>query len=148
MQIATVVVVLLAKPVKDGLQGAIDRAFYRDRRVAITGGLGFIGSNLARQLVSLGADVLLIETQQDILETRAAIHGIRLAFDDMGTSVPIQAQVALDQTGRMLLGTDVGTWKLDMPRQTFLDILTADLRAVRQAATGATRARMSQASLA
>ena len=38
------------------------RAFYRDRRVAITGGLGFIGSNLARQLVSLGADVLLIDS--------------------------------------------------------------------------------------
>lgn len=38
------------------------RAFYRDRRVAITGGLGFIGSNLARQLVALGADVLLIDS--------------------------------------------------------------------------------------
>ncbi len=38
------------------------RAFYRDRRVAITGGLGFIGSNLARQLVSLGAEVLLIDS--------------------------------------------------------------------------------------
>ncbi|MBM3664822.1 MAG: methionine synthase, partial [Actinobacteria bacterium] len=62
----------------------------------------------AKGLMQGGADVLLIETQQDILETRAAIHGIRLAFDDMGTSVPIQAQVALDQTGRMLLGTDVG----------------------------------------
>ncbi len=59
-------------------------------------------------LMTGGADVLLIETQQDILETRAAIHGIRLAFQDLGTSVPIQAQVALDQTGRMLLGTDVG----------------------------------------
>jgi UDP-glucose 4-epimerase len=38
------------------------REFYRDRRVAITGGLGFIGSNLARQLVSLGAHVLLIDS--------------------------------------------------------------------------------------
>ncbi len=62
----------------------------------------------AKGLMTGGADVLLIETQQDILETRAAIYGIRLAFEDMGTSVPIQAQVALDQTGRMLLGTDVG----------------------------------------
>src|SRR5207244_12088797 len=35
------------------------RAFYRGRAVMITGGLGFIGSNLARQLVDLGADVLL-----------------------------------------------------------------------------------------
>ncbi len=38
------------------------RGFYRDRRVMITGGLGFIGSNLARQLVDLGADVLIIDS--------------------------------------------------------------------------------------
>jgi UDP-glucose 4-epimerase len=37
------------------------RAFYRGRRVLVTGGLGFIGSNLARQLVDLGADVLLVD---------------------------------------------------------------------------------------
>jgi UDP-glucose 4-epimerase len=38
------------------------RAFYRGRRVLITGGLGFIGSNLARHLVDLGADVLLVDS--------------------------------------------------------------------------------------
>jgi UDP-glucose 4-epimerase len=38
------------------------REFYRGRAVMITGGLGFIGSNLARQLVSLGADVLLVDS--------------------------------------------------------------------------------------
>ncbi len=37
------------------------RAFYRERRVMITGGLGFIGSNLAHQLVELGAHVLLVD---------------------------------------------------------------------------------------
>ena len=36
--------------------------FYAGRRVLITGGLGFIGSNLARQLVELGADVLLVDS--------------------------------------------------------------------------------------
>ena len=35
--------------------------FYRGRRVMITGGLGFIGSNLARQLVGAGADVLIVD---------------------------------------------------------------------------------------
>ena len=38
------------------------RAFYRDRPVMITGGLGFIGSNLARGLVALGARVLLVDS--------------------------------------------------------------------------------------
>ena len=38
------------------------RDFYRGRTVMITGGLGFIGSNLAHQLVALGADVLLVDS--------------------------------------------------------------------------------------
>jgi UDP-glucose 4-epimerase len=38
------------------------REFYRRRSVMITGGLGFIGSNLARHLVGLGADVLLVDS--------------------------------------------------------------------------------------
>ncbi len=37
-------------------------SFYRNRPVMITGGLGFIGSNLAHQLVSHGADVLLVDS--------------------------------------------------------------------------------------
>jgi UDP-glucose 4-epimerase len=36
--------------------------FYRGRRVLITGGIGFIGSNLARRLVDLGADVMLVDS--------------------------------------------------------------------------------------
>ena len=38
------------------------REFYRGRRVMITGGLGFIGSNLAHRLVDLDADVLLVDS--------------------------------------------------------------------------------------
>ena len=38
------------------------RAFYRDRRVMVTGGLGFIGSNLAHQLAALGAQVLIVDS--------------------------------------------------------------------------------------
>jgi UDP-glucose 4-epimerase len=38
------------------------RSYYRGRRVMITGGVGFIGSNLARQLVDLGAEILLVDS--------------------------------------------------------------------------------------
>ena len=40
---------------------AVD-AFFKGRRVMITGGLGFIGSNLAHRLAALGADVLLVDS--------------------------------------------------------------------------------------
>ena len=59
----------------------------------------------ARGLVEGGADVLLLETQQDILEVKAAVYGIHKYFESAGVRVPLQAQVTLDTTGRMLLGT-------------------------------------------
>ncbi|HEY5902169.1 MAG TPA: homocysteine S-methyltransferase family protein, partial [Anaerolineales bacterium] len=58
-------------------------------------------------LIQGGADVLLIETAQDILEVRAAITGCHAAFEETQVYLPIQAQVTLDTTGRMLLGTDI-----------------------------------------
>jgi 5-methyltetrahydrofolate--homocysteine methyltransferase len=58
-------------------------------------------------LITGGVDLLLIETSQDILEVKAVIHGIRSAFTETGIILPIQAQVTLDTTGRMLLGTDI-----------------------------------------
>jgi 5-methyltetrahydrofolate--homocysteine methyltransferase len=61
----------------------------------------------AAALIEGGVDLLLIETSQDILEVRAAITGIRRAFAQIGRTLPIQAQVTLDTSGRMLLGTDV-----------------------------------------
>src|SRR5438105_4491801 len=62
----------------------------------------------ARGLLDGGADLLIIETQQDILETKAVILGARRCFARAGRSVPLQVQVSLDTNGRMLLGTDVG----------------------------------------
>jgi UDP-glucose 4-epimerase len=38
------------------------RDFYRGRKVLVTGGLGFIGSNLCRTLADLGADVLAVDS--------------------------------------------------------------------------------------
>ncbi|HQV93544.1 MAG TPA: homocysteine S-methyltransferase family protein, partial [Anaerolineales bacterium] len=64
----------------------------------------------AEQAVGLirgGVDLLLIETSQDILEVKAAIAGLHQAFEETQIYLPIQAQVTLDTTGRMLLGTDI-----------------------------------------
>ncbi len=54
-----------------------------------------------------GVDLLLVETSQDILEVKAAITGIQKAFEETGCYLPLQVQVTLDTTGRMLLGTDI-----------------------------------------
>ncbi len=62
----------------------------------------------AQGLVEGGADVLLVETSQDILEVKAAIHGINRYFQDSSQRIPLQVQVTLDVTGRMLLGTEIG----------------------------------------
>lgn len=61
----------------------------------------------AKGLIAGGVDLLLIETSQDILEVKAAIVGLHAAFAESGVYLPIQAQVTLDTTGRMLLGTDI-----------------------------------------
>jgi 5-methyltetrahydrofolate--homocysteine methyltransferase len=54
-----------------------------------------------------GADLLLLETGQDILELKAAVVGINRYFADAGVRIPLQVQVTLDTTGKMLFGTDI-----------------------------------------
>jgi 5-methyltetrahydrofolate--homocysteine methyltransferase len=59
-------------------------------------------------LVRGGADLIIIETAQDILEVKAAIFGARAAFEEVGREVPIQVSVSLlPNGGKMLLGTDI-----------------------------------------
>src|ERR1700722_13006210 len=63
----------------------------------------------AKDPVEGGVDVLLVETAQDILEVKAAVVGFERLFAELGHRVPIQAQVTLDTSGRMLLGTDIAS---------------------------------------
>jgi 5-methyltetrahydrofolate--homocysteine methyltransferase len=63
----------------------------------------------AKYLVEGGVDVLLVETAQDILEVKAAVAGFERLFKEIGRRIPIQAQVTLDTSGRMLLGTDIAS---------------------------------------
>ncbi|HEX5691316.1 MAG TPA: homocysteine S-methyltransferase family protein [Roseiflexaceae bacterium] len=61
----------------------------------------------ALALIEGGVDVLLIETSVDILEVKAALDGVRRAKQESGSSVAVQAQIFLDLSGRMLLGTEI-----------------------------------------
>ena len=62
----------------------------------------------AQGLIRGGADLLIIETAQDILELKAAVFGAREAFKLQARSVPIQCSVSLlPNGGKMLLGTDI-----------------------------------------
>ncbi|HEX6687313.1 MAG TPA: methionine synthase [Solirubrobacterales bacterium] len=62
----------------------------------------------AKGLVEGGADLIIIETAQDILEVKASIFGAREAFKEAGRTLPIQCSVSLlPQGGKMLLGTDI-----------------------------------------
>src|SRR5688572_11386419 len=63
----------------------------------------------AKALVEGGVDVLLVETAQDILEVKAAVAGFERLFAELGRRVAVQAQVTLDTSGRMLLGTDIAS---------------------------------------
>ncbi len=59
-------------------------------------------------LIEGGADVLLFETQQDILELKASLVGARQAFKETGKRVPIIAQVTVDNFSKMqIFNTDI-----------------------------------------
>src|SRR3954462_3739370 len=74
----------------------------------------------AQGLIEGGADLLIIETAQDILEVKAAIFGAREAFDIPGKRLPIQTSVSLlPNGGKMLLGTDI---QAVLTRLTALDV--------------------------
>lgn len=62
----------------------------------------------AAGLIDGGADLLIIETQFDLLALKAAITGARKAMQGSGREIPLQTQVTIELTGRMLPGTEIG----------------------------------------
>jgi 5-methyltetrahydrofolate--homocysteine methyltransferase len=62
----------------------------------------------ARGLLDGGVDLILIETVFDLLQCKAAIVGARRAMAATGRQVPLQVQVTMELTGRMLPGTEIG----------------------------------------
>jgi 5-methyltetrahydrofolate--homocysteine methyltransferase len=62
----------------------------------------------ARGLIAGGSDLIIIETMMDLLIVKAAMQGSRRAMAELGRELPIQVQVTIETTGRMLVGSEIG----------------------------------------
>ena len=62
----------------------------------------------AEGMIAGGADALLVETTQDLLQTKAAVLGARRALDVSGLDLPLIVSVTVETTGTMLLGSEIG----------------------------------------
>ncbi|MEZ0096209.1 methionine synthase [Streptacidiphilus sp. EB129] len=62
----------------------------------------------AAGLVAGGADALLIETSQDLLQVKAAVLGVKAALTQAGRRLPLIVEVMMETTGTMLLGSEIG----------------------------------------
>ncbi|MFJ6721819.1 homocysteine S-methyltransferase family protein, partial [Streptomyces sp. NPDC091259] len=62
----------------------------------------------AEGLITGGADALLVETTQDLLQTKSSIIGARRAMEALGVCVPLICSVTVETTGTMLLGSEIG----------------------------------------
>ncbi|MFJ5731326.1 methionine synthase [Streptomyces paradoxus] len=62
----------------------------------------------AEGLLAGGADALLVETTQDLLQTKASVIAARRAMEATGHSVPLIVSVTVETTGTMLLGSEIG----------------------------------------
>lgn len=62
----------------------------------------------AEGLIDGGADALLIETSQDLLQTKAAVNGCKQAIVSRGIRLPILVEVTVETTGTMLMGSEIG----------------------------------------
>ncbi|MGH3586360.1 MAG: homocysteine S-methyltransferase family protein, partial [Pseudonocardia sp.] len=62
----------------------------------------------AAGLLEGGADALLVETSQDLLQTKAAVTACHDALAELGRKVPVIASVTVETTGTMLMGSEIG----------------------------------------
>ncbi|MFD0026431.1 methionine synthase [Streptomyces sp. NPDC058382] len=62
----------------------------------------------AEGLIAGGADALIVETTQDLLQTKAAVLGARRALEALGSDLPLVCSLAFETTGTMLLGSEIG----------------------------------------
>jgi len=62
----------------------------------------------AKGLADSGCDALLVETSQDLLQVKAAVNGCRQAINEASHDIVLIAQVTVETTGTMLMGSEIG----------------------------------------
>jgi len=66
-------------------------------------------TEFCKALIDGGVDVFLLETAQDPLQIKAALHACQEANRDRGVEIPIMVSVTIELSGTMLIGTDAAT---------------------------------------
>jgi 5-methyltetrahydrofolate--homocysteine methyltransferase len=61
-----------------------------------------------RGMIAGGADAILVETAQDLLQAKSAVVGARRALRAAGVELPVLVQVTVETTGTMLVGSEIG----------------------------------------
>ncbi len=61
----------------------------------------------AQGLIDGGADLMLVETCQDVLQIKAALNAIEAAFEQTGKRLPLMVSITMEQQGTMLVGTEI-----------------------------------------
>ncbi len=102
----------IAREVASGYDGFVAGSIGPGTKFASLGQISFADLRDAyeiecRGLLEGGVDLLLIETQFDLLGLKAAVVGARRAMAAVGREVPLQTQVTVELTGRMLPGTEI-----------------------------------------
>ncbi|HUS62160.1 MAG TPA: homocysteine S-methyltransferase family protein, partial [Acidimicrobiales bacterium] len=103
----------IAREVADGYGGWVAGSMGPGTKMPTLGHISFTQlrdsyAEQARGLLEGGVDLLLVETSYDLLQAKAAIIGGRRAMVDVGREVPVQVQVTMEATGRMMLGSEIG----------------------------------------
>ena len=103
----------IAREVADGYGGLVAGSIGPGTKSPSLGQIRFAElrdayEEMIRGLLEGGVDVLITETHFDLLALKASIIGARRAMAAVGREVPIQVQVTMEQTGTMLLGTEIG----------------------------------------
>ena len=109
----------LAREVADGYEGRDGRSRYVAGSIGPGTKLPSLGhirfaelrdayQEQATALLEGGVDLFLIETCMDLLQVKAAMIACRRAMKAAGRAVPLQVQVTMETTGRMLVGSEIG----------------------------------------